>query len=453
MVKKILFSWIFWAWLYAMAIAQNEYLDKNYQFIAYDCIPTWKAVVADMDKPKGEVHLFDVKKYKGHGSYVSSGMKTGLKFAQFKELVRHPEKRVYLPIFVYDLSRTPIYIEGATYTWAVRLEHYNYTDNPISMGKTMLRMMRAVEKKLKGYSSKAGKGIVILASEKAPLPNMTVKDVLADAGYPALTITSMIKKVNARTGAPKTTNTATSTVPSAIKILNPGVAIGYFKVIKAGQEKNVDSDIKNILFYENIPYRVPIANGIITAQPQTPLSHVNLLAKNRGTVNAYCLGDANIGRWKELYGDKLVKITCSKQGVAATFSIQKITAAEAKAHWAKQKTLNVDIPQPDLSLQAFSHFKTGSTTVQTVDCIGAKATNYARLQRAIPDLVRPGFAIPFYWYFETIKRCKANRLIEELLKEKDKLIVRLKALKEKKTHLQMRKLTFLLSQDNAQCTT
>lgn len=422
MAKKILFSWMFWAWLCSMTLAQNEYLDKNYQFTAYDCIPTWKAVVSAMDKSEAQVHLFDIKKYKGHGNYVSSGMKTGLKFAQFKELVRHPGKRKYLPIFIYDLSKKPLYIEGMPYKWAVRLEHYDYTDNEASMRQTLLRMMRAVEQKLNRYAPGLGKGIIILATEAAPLPNMTARTALADAGYPSITLKAMINRVNELEG-PRTSSasSAHNTVPSPIKILNAGTAVGYFKVIKAGEEEKVNSNVKNILFYENIPYRVPIANGIITAQPQTPLSHVNLLAKNRGTINAYCLGDVDINRWKELYEGKLVKIVCAKQGVAATFSIRKVSLSEAKAHWTKQKTLRVDIPQPDLSLRAFSHFKTGSTTVQTVDCIGAKATNYARLQHVIPNLVRPGFAIPFYWYFETIKSCKADRLIEALLKEKDKL--------------------------------
>ena len=87
---------------------QEELQEKQYQFVSYDKIPTWKGLASDWNKSKVVVHLFDVNKYKGHGNFVCNGLNTGLRFSQFKELVRHPNKRVYLPIFLYDLRTMPI---------------------------------------------------------------------------------------------------------------------------------------------------------------------------------------------------------------------------------------------------------------------------------------------------------------------------------------------------------
>src|SRR5690606_1673095 len=43
----------------------------------------------------------------------------------------------------------------------------------------------------------------------------------------------------------------------------------------------------DILLLGALPEYLPQARGVVTSIPQTPLSHLNLLAKNRGIVNAY----------------------------------------------------------------------------------------------------------------------------------------------------------------------
>lgn len=392
---------------------QGQALPQQYQFVAYHHIPTWKAVVFDWHQPKAVVHLFDVEKYKGHGNYVCYGLKTGLKFSQFKELVRHPQKRQYLPIFLYDLREQPIVKNGQQYTWAVRIEDYSYTDNPEEMGAVVVRLMQTVERHLKAQLPTIGKGIAILSTSKTALPNWASKPPVEQAGYKAMTLSQLIAATT-----PKSTS---SNAPQlSVEILNEGVAVGYLKYIKDGTEEKINSNFKHILLYESLPYRVPIANGILTLAPQTPFSHINLLAKNRKTINAY-FTTALPSKFLATYENQLVKITIQKTKEGSTIQIAKISAAAAAKHWSQQQQLALNIPEPDLSVQSFSHFDKGAKSVQTIHCIGAKASNYALLQQHLPAHTRKGFAIPFYFYVETIKSCGADQLIQQLLHNKNKL--------------------------------
>lgn len=390
---------------------QQQLLNKHYQFQSYEHLPTWKAVASNWQKAKATLHLFDIHTYKGHGNFVCYGLKTGLKFTQFKELVRHPEKRQYLPLFIYDLREQPIVKEGKKYTWALRLEDYNYTDDQASMGQTFLRLLTTAQEQLK-----IGEGIAILAKSDKVQPNFSIKHQLEKAGYKVMTLTQLIAATHPQPSKEK--NISPRPLYPAVEILNEGTAVGYLNYVPQGQETPVKSNFKHILLYEQLPYRVPIANGILTVHPQTPFSHINLLAKNRKTVNAY-FKTALTSDFLAAYKGQLVKITAQKKEGKNSFSIQIISLEEAQAYWKQQKKLKVTIPEPDLSVQAFSHFNTGSKSVQKVHCIGAKASNYALLYHQLPQYTKLGFAIPFYFYFKTIQSCGADVLIEELLTNKD----------------------------------
>lgn len=395
----------------AALLAQQELLNKHYQFTAYEHLATWKGVASNWQKDKATIHLFDINTYKGHSSFVCYGLKTGLKFTQFKELVRHPQKRQYLPLFVYDLREQPLIREGKSYTWALRLEDYSYTDDQASMEQAFLRLMQTAQQQFK-----IGEGIAILASTSTVQPNFSIKNKLEKAGYKVMTLTQLITATTPQNPSPQKT-TASKGFPK-VEILNEGIAVGYLTYVKSGQEHHVNSNFEHILLYEQLPYRVPIANGILTLSPQTPFSHINLLAKNRKTVNAY-FGSTLPPDFLKNHEGQLVKIEAQKKEDKNDFVIQKISLAEAQNHWNQQKRLKVNIPEPDLSVKAFSHFNKGSKSVQTVHCIGAKASNYALLYHHLPEYTRLGFAIPFYFYVETIQSCGANLLIDELLENKE----------------------------------
>ncbi len=83
-------------------------------------------------------------------------------------------------------------------------------------------------------------------------------------------------------------------VPGEIEVYNPGLIAGRLRKVPRDPEKAAallaEADEDAILLMPAVPDELPTARGLITAVPQTPLAHVNLLARNRGIPNAYLGG-------------------------------------------------------------------------------------------------------------------------------------------------------------------
>jgi hypothetical protein len=78
-------------------------------------------------------------------------------------------------------------------------------------------------------------------------------------------------------------------VPGTSEVYSEGIAVGRMRVVRRGAQ--VDNPSTNdLLLYEDIPDFLPPAGGLLTAVPQTPLAHINLLARNRGIPNAHVAG-------------------------------------------------------------------------------------------------------------------------------------------------------------------
>ena len=52
-------------------------------------------------------------------------------------------------------------------------------------------------------------------------------------------------------------------------------------------DEHVEIGFNEILVLDEVPVQLPPVAGVITSQPSTPLSHINLLAKGWGIPNAY----------------------------------------------------------------------------------------------------------------------------------------------------------------------
>ncbi|PKN54591.1 MAG: hypothetical protein CVU56_25730 [Deltaproteobacteria bacterium HGW-Deltaproteobacteria-14] len=92
---------------------------------------------------------------------------------------------------------------------------------------------------------------------------------------------------------------------------NPGVAAGYPHVFD-GAFTSTDADPDDIVVLARVPDDIPPVAALISAVPQTPLAHVNLLAKARGTPNAYVGGILEwqqLGSWDYYRQPVAVKVT------------------------------------------------------------------------------------------------------------------------------------------------
>lgn len=71
-----------------------------------------------------------------------------------------------------------------------------------------------------------------------------------------------------------------------VSVYNEGIAAGRLLLIgEDGADLN-DARSTDVLLVENVPDWLPPASALISSSPQTPLAHVNLLARNRGIPNA-----------------------------------------------------------------------------------------------------------------------------------------------------------------------
>ncbi|MDP6943129.1 MAG: hypothetical protein QF464_03180, partial [Myxococcota bacterium] len=69
---------------------------------------------------------------------------------------------------------------------------------------------------------------------------------------------------------------------------------------------------EDIVILEEVPDYLPPVAAIVTAVPQTPLAHLNLLAKSRGTPNVHIAGvmeDPALYTWDYYNKPVLLKVT------------------------------------------------------------------------------------------------------------------------------------------------
>lgn len=380
---------------YAKLVAQD-----SLQFLAYSNIPTWVAVASDW-QTKPVIHLYDSKVYKGHADFVNRGLGRKIMFPEFKKLCMQPEKRQYFPFFIYDLRKKPMLLEGKKYDWAIRLEDYEYQDSPEILAKNLQKLHDLIRSQIPALHSA---GLIVLTA--GGKNNFNLNKLASPLKQVHLSYTTLQNIMNHC----KAANT---------QILNE--MPGYGKLIKVEKEEDLKKvSINEIVILDFIPQKLPPVAGIITLVPQTPLSHVNLLAKNRGTLNLYTESLAQIPQIEANIG-KYVAISFSQE---QEMQVKVISEQEAKSENEKRKPKPLEIPTPNtdspylISLNG-QYAQTFGSTVY----IGAKAANYAFLLSFLDKkYIRPASALSFALY-ESVILQGANKLIMNLVNQKDSLSI------------------------------
>jgi hypothetical protein len=376
-----------------LAGAQGIYIQGKFQFTAYEKIPAWACVASGWETQNPTINLYDYQKYKGHANFVSFGLKTGITFAQFKEQVKHYASRKYLPFFLYDLRKNPFKKNNQSYTWAIRLEDYAYDDNPEQMTETVIKLYKSVETYVSKETGKPAKGLLILAVSEKVLPNMSIKKSLENSGIGNI----LLKELIGHAGASKTI------------VLNPGTAIGTLKYVKASENESVRLGKNDIVLFEKTPLRIPPVAGIITLEPQTPLSHVNLLAKNRGTINISTDKISSIPNLEKALNHP-VKIVCDKSVV--TVSI--ISKAELDEYVTNKPANVLLLRHADEFTFTLVPLDTADKKLTDIGHVGAKAANFSTIHNAFPTYMGNGYAIPHAWYLKHVRECNIQPIIDSL---------------------------------------
>ncbi len=193
--------------------------------------------------------------------------------------------------------------------------------------------------------------------------------------------------------------------------LNLGRTIGKIVFIDL---ENLDSTYisrTDIVVLDRVPNDISACAGIITAEFQTPLSHVNLLSINRGTPNmAYtkALEDESIktleGKWAEL--------TVNADG----FTIKASTKEEGETFWESLRPPEVQRPEIDLTVKEI--INVDDIGIDSIPYAGGKAAHYAELRKLKDTIpVEKAFVVPISFYDDFIRSNGIDAKISAMLKD------------------------------------
>lgn len=187
--------------------------------------------------------------------------------------------------------------------------------------------------------------------------------------------------------------------------LNTGEAFGYLRFHRtaptAATVRRTD-----IVVLSEVPLDLPVCSGVITAQLQTPLSHIAILSANRGTPNMALRDAMTSAQLRPLEG-RLVRLTVNGQD----WSITPASQRDAESAWASRRPANAFTPELDerfSELRALRDLRRTDTRIA-----GAKAAQLGEVARlGVPGFrVPPGFVVPFSAYLAHMRN---NRIEAEL---------------------------------------
>lgn len=180
-----------------------------------------------------------------------------------------------------------------------------------------------------------------------------------------------------------------------------GEAFGYLVYVPKGSGDEVIQKLDKTMIpvFAELPLDLGVVAAIITEQPQTPLSHINIKSKSRGTPNLYLPNASHDPMLKDLIAKKALVKVSFKDG---KISVRPATLPEANAYWGKMKAPTKVTVSSDLSETRIRSTK--DLRSRDVITVGAKAANYGEAESFLhEDIVREGLGIPFFYYKQFIQ--------------------------------------------------
>jgi hypothetical protein len=161
---------------------------------------------------------------------------------------------------------------------------------------------------------------------------------------------------------------------------------------------------QSIVVLDEAPNDISVVSGIITQEFQTPLSHLNVLSRNRNTPN---MGLRNALTHPTLlaYQDQLVELNVTAQ----SWSLRPATEEEGEAYWASQRPEPKVLPPIDLEPRELldieditvesNEYSLRESLKRATNAWGGKAAQYSILAKTDGVPVKQAFAIPCYYYY------------------------------------------------------
>jgi pyruvate, water dikinase len=185
--------------------------------------------------------------------------------------------------------------------------------------------------------------------------------------------------------------------------LNVGSALGRLTFKRVTDLPNECLSFRDIVVLDKVPNNLAVTMGIVTEDFQTPLSHINVLARARKIPNMWVRNAFDNARLRA-FADKWVRLSVRTDG----FQVEEVTQAEADAWWDSKKPTKLTLPTMDTSKiglwdvkKVVDVSKPQRDELRTaIPAFGGKGTHYAAMAAAeIVPMTKPsGFIIPVYYY-------------------------------------------------------
>ncbi|HJT66694.1 MAG TPA: PEP/pyruvate-binding domain-containing protein [Pyrinomonadaceae bacterium] len=192
--------------------------------------------------------------------------------------------------------------------------------------------------------------------------------------------------------------------------LNLAKGLGRIHIIPK-LDDHVEIGFNEILVLDEVPVQLPPVAGIITSQPSTPLSHINLLAKGWGIPNAYIKNAQEL--FKQYDGWWV-----SFETLHEKYTIKRADIDQLREYQRRQAQ-RLGVMKPRFDLNETRLLDLSQQRAPASIAYGGKSANLGEVMNAhLPGIVVPGgFTIPFYYYDEFIKRNNLDEAIFGLLND------------------------------------
>lgn len=187
--------------------------------------------------------------------------------------------------------------------------------------------------------------------------------------------------------------------------LNLGTSCGRLVFLTAEELASSHVSFQDIVILDAVPNDITVAQGIVTEEFQTPLSHVNVLSQNRGTPNMGLRGVFDSEEFRALEGE-WVSLTVG----AFDYSIELIDSSDAESCIIQPEP--IDITPMNLEVTELADIETlydpdsdvplREQVSANVPAFGGKASHYGPLAHIEEANAPKAFAIPVYYYNQFI---------------------------------------------------
>jgi pyruvate, water dikinase len=330
-----------------------------------------KFVIANFDSTP-EVYFQNTVLNPVHYDFVRSVLGINISSAEFWAQAYSGKDRRFMAgtVMLYDSVNAPCDRLGRPIVQPVVLTFFPSDDLTVSQAR---RVYRLIEERL-GFAALYGETNrffylpagenqeASLAKDKALLESWDAKWVLR---------TELYKQVS-------------------LQVMNTGTAYGTLRFADESALETAVFSFRDIALLPALPTALPIVGGTVTEEFQTPLSHVNIMAKNRGTPNI-TLREASSNPEISALFEKLVRFEVTEKG----YTLREASLKEAEAFWESARKepviLKSDSSYDELPLFADIGFEDSIR-------VGAKAANSAQLHQLLGEGAPCGFAVPFFYY-------------------------------------------------------